>query len=192
MSDSKIIPVILSGGSGTRLWPLSRKQHPKQYLNIYGENSMLQETILRLDGLDSLADPIVICNIDHRFLVAEQMKQIGITNSSIIVEPLSRNTAPAIAAVGAPPPCAVYISVIAPSRADDLASTIEVGHRVALDPKLAAVLAHRLHLMAIGTPFTALLVPLPKISPLIRRQNKIVGRSTRHLILGIAGHFADT
>jgi len=68
---SKIIPVILSGGSGTRLWPLSRKQYPKQYLPLAGDNTMLQETILRLEGLDNLADPIIICNTDHRFLVAE-------------------------------------------------------------------------------------------------------------------------
>ena len=68
---SKIIAVILSGGSGTRLWPLSRKQYPKQYLPLAGDNTMLQETILRLEGLDNLADPIIICNTDHRFLVAE-------------------------------------------------------------------------------------------------------------------------
>ena len=66
----QIIPVILSGGSGTRLWPLSRNEYPKQYLPLTGDNTMLQETILRLSGLDNLADPIV-CNADHRFLVAE-------------------------------------------------------------------------------------------------------------------------
>ena len=58
----KIIPIILSGGSGTRLWPLSRKQYPKQYLPLAGDNTMLQETILRLNGLDNLVDPIIICN----------------------------------------------------------------------------------------------------------------------------------
>ena len=95
---SKIIPVILSGGSGTRLWPLSRKQYPKQYLPLVSENTMLQETILRLDGLDNLADPIIICNIDHRFLVAEQCQQIHISNPTILLEPVGRNTAPAIVA----------------------------------------------------------------------------------------------
>ena len=94
----QIIPVILSGGSGTRLWPLSRKQYPKQYLPLAGDNTMLQETILRLNGLDSLADPIIICNADHRFLVAEQCQQIDITNPTILLEPVGRNTAPAIAA----------------------------------------------------------------------------------------------
>ena len=95
---SKIIPVILSGGSGRRLWPLSREEHPKQYLPLVGDNTMLQETILRLNGLDSLSDPIIICNAGHRFLVAEQCQQIGIKNPTILLEPVGRNTAPAIAA----------------------------------------------------------------------------------------------
>jgi mannose-1-phosphate guanylyltransferase/mannose-6-phosphate isomerase len=90
--------VILSGGSGTRLWPLSRKQYPKQYLPLVGDNTMLQETILRLNGLDNFADPIIVCNADHRFLVAEQCQQINVTNPTILLEPIGRNTAPAIAA----------------------------------------------------------------------------------------------
>jgi len=94
----QIIPVILSGGSGTRLWPLSRKQYPKQYLSLASDNTMLQETILRLNGLDNLADPIIVCNADHRFLVAEQCQQINIKNPTILLEPVGRNTAPAIAA----------------------------------------------------------------------------------------------
>ena len=93
-----IIPIILSGGSGTRLWPLSRKQYPKQYLPLVGDNTMLQETILRLNGLDNLADPIIVCNADHRFLVAEQCQQINATNPTILLEPIGRNTAPAITA----------------------------------------------------------------------------------------------
>jgi len=94
----EIVPVILSGGSGTRLWPLSRKQYPKQYLPLASDNTMLQETILRLNGLDNLADPIIVCNSDHRFLVAEQCQQIDIQNPTILLEPVGRNTAPAIAA----------------------------------------------------------------------------------------------
>jgi mannose-1-phosphate guanylyltransferase/mannose-6-phosphate isomerase len=94
----QIIPVILSGGSGTRLWPLSRKQYPKQYLPLAGDNTMLQETILRLSGLNNLANPIIICNADHRFLAAEQCQQIDIKNPVILLEPIGRNTAPAIAA----------------------------------------------------------------------------------------------
>ena len=95
---SNIIPVILSGGSGARLWPLSRKQYPKQYLPLTGDKTMLQETILRLNGLDNLADPIIVCNADHRFLVAEQCQQIDIINPTILLEPIGRNTAPAIVA----------------------------------------------------------------------------------------------
>ena len=94
----KIIPVILSGGSGNRLWPLSRKQFPKQYLALVGENSMFQETLIRLDGINNLSSPIILCNEDHRFIVAEQLKQIDVNNASIILEPVSRNTAPAIIA----------------------------------------------------------------------------------------------
>ena len=94
----EIVPVILSGGSGTRLWPLSRKQYPKQYLPLADDNTMLQETILRLSELDNLADPIIVCNADHRFLVAEQCQQIDIKNPTILLEPVGRNTAPAIAA----------------------------------------------------------------------------------------------
>mgnify|MGYP001137026858 CR=1 FL=1 len=93
-----IVPVILSGGSVTRLWPLSRQQYPKQFLSLLGNNSMFQETILRLKGLENLLDPIVVCNDNHRFLVAEQLNQIGINNASIILEPVGRNTAPAITA----------------------------------------------------------------------------------------------
>ena len=94
----KIVPVILSGGSGTRLWPLSRKQYPKQYLPLVGKNTMLQETILRLNGLKDLSSPIIVCNSEHRFLVAEQCQQINIENPTILLEPVGKNTAPAIAA----------------------------------------------------------------------------------------------
>jgi len=94
----KIIPVILSGGSGKRLWPLSREQFPKQYQPLTGKNSMLQETILRLNGIKNLSDPIIVCNSEHRFIVAEQLKQINILKSTILLEPIGRNTAPAIAA----------------------------------------------------------------------------------------------
>ena len=98
MRVERIVPVILSGGSGTRLWPLSRTQYPKQYLTLVGDNTMFQETILRLNGIDNLADPIIVCNSEHRFLVAEQCQQIGMTNLTILLEPVGRNTAPAIAA----------------------------------------------------------------------------------------------
>ena len=91
-----ILPVIMAGGSGSRLWPLSRQQFPKQFLTLHGENSMLQATALRLSGLEHQA-PMVICNEEHRFSVAEQFRANKITNSGIILEPVGRNTAPAIA-----------------------------------------------------------------------------------------------
>jgi mannose-1-phosphate guanylyltransferase / mannose-6-phosphate isomerase len=91
-----LTPVVLSGGSGTRLWPLSRELYPKQLLPLVGEHTMLQETVRRLEGLGAAA-PIVVCNEAHRFLVAEQMRQQGITARAIILEPAGRNTAPAIA-----------------------------------------------------------------------------------------------
>jgi len=93
----KIVPVILSGGSGTRLWPLSRQQYPKQFLPLLGNKSMFQEALLRLKGVSNLTDPVIVCNEDHRFIVAEQLNQIGINNAAIILEPIGRNTAPAIA-----------------------------------------------------------------------------------------------
>lgn len=92
-----IYPVILSGGSGTRLWPLSRAALPKQLLPLLSEQSMLQETLRRLEGIEGLAQPLVVCNNDHRFLIAEQLREIGVTPRSIILEPMGRNTAPAAA-----------------------------------------------------------------------------------------------
>ena len=92
-----MIPVIMSGGSGTRLWPLSRKNKPKQFLNLFGETSLFQETLNRLVGVGELDAPIIVCNDDHRFMVAEQLQEITIENATIILEPCARNTAPAIA-----------------------------------------------------------------------------------------------
>jgi len=92
-----IVPVILSGGAGTRLWPLSRELYPKQLLPLLGERTMLQETLLRLDGLADLAAPLVVCNDAHRFMVAEQLRLIGHGAATILLEPVGRNTAPAVA-----------------------------------------------------------------------------------------------
>jgi len=89
-------PVILSGGSGTRLWPLSRPLYPKQFLALHTSNTLFQETVLRLDALD-LRDPIVVCNEEHRFIVAENMRALGKEANAIFLEPVGRNTAPAIA-----------------------------------------------------------------------------------------------
>lgn len=92
-----VTPVILSGGSGTRLWPLSWGNHPKQFLSLVSERTMIQETLLRLNGLETAA-PIVSCNEAHRFLVAEQVGEVSGRKPTILLEPVARNTAPAIAA----------------------------------------------------------------------------------------------
>jgi mannose-1-phosphate guanylyltransferase len=91
-----LLPVIMAGGTGSRLWPMSRELYPKQFLKLHGKLSMLQETVGRLNGLDS-KDPLVICNEEHRFLVAEQLRQINQLSQNILLEPIGRNTAPAIA-----------------------------------------------------------------------------------------------
>ena len=95
---SSVIPVILCGGSGTRLWPLSRESFPKQYINLGKDRdkSLLQKTQLRNLGIKNIRNPILICNEEHRFIVAEQMREINTTPYSILLEPLGRNTAPAI------------------------------------------------------------------------------------------------
>ena len=92
-----LIPVILSGGSGTRLWPLSRESHPKQFLPLLGDRSLLQMTFLRLQGLPGADAPLVVANEEHRFMVAEQLRLVGARPSALILEPVGRNTAPAIA-----------------------------------------------------------------------------------------------
>ncbi len=90
-------PIILSGGSGTRLWPLSTTETPKQFLKLTGTRTMIQQTYLRLNGLDVCA-PIISCNVDHRFLVAQQIGEICGERPTIILEPECKNTAPALAA----------------------------------------------------------------------------------------------
>lgn len=92
-----IVPVILSGGSGTRLWPLSREAYPKQFLPLVDQNTMLQNTALRIAGLTDTTAPLVVCNEEHRFMVAEQLRAVGIQPAMAILEPIGRNTAPAVA-----------------------------------------------------------------------------------------------
>ena len=95
----KLIPVILCGGSGSRLWPLSRKSYPKQFLALEGNSklTLLQKTLKRLESFKNISKPIIICNEEHRFLVAEQCRVIEIVPEEIILEPVGKNTASAIA-----------------------------------------------------------------------------------------------
>ena len=90
-------PVILSGGSGSRLWPLSRQNQPKQFLTLVGERSLFQETLRRAAGLPDAQAPVTVCAEDHRFMVGEQLHEIGLQSGGILLEPVARNTAPAIA-----------------------------------------------------------------------------------------------
>ena len=95
---AKIIPVILSGGEGTRLWPLSRNNFPKQFLSLKGSHkySLFQQTQERIKGVNNLVDPIIICNEEHRFIASEQLRQISIKPRSILLEPFCKNTAPVL------------------------------------------------------------------------------------------------
>ncbi len=104
MQKKNLVPVILSGGSGTRLWPLSREEYPKQFLPLLSEQSLFQSTMERLQGVADIAPPLIICNEQHRFLVAEQARAIDVYPQSILLEPVGRNTAPAAA-------CAALVAV---------------------------------------------------------------------------------
>ena len=96
-SEPVLVPVILSGGAGTRLWPVSRRAQPKQFLPLVGSSSLFQATLSRLDGLCSPERAVVVCNAEHRFIVASQLQECGGEGASILLEPVGRNTAPAVA-----------------------------------------------------------------------------------------------
>lgn len=140
-----LVPVILSGGAGTRLWPLSRELYPKQLLPLIGRHTMLQETVRRLTGLDAAA-PTVVSNEAHRFLVAEQLREIGCTPRAIVLEPKGRNTAPAIAlaahaALAADEGDSLLLVLPADHVIRDVAAfhqAIEIGSAAARDGALAA------------------------------------------------------
>ncbi|HSW13075.1 MAG TPA: sugar phosphate nucleotidyltransferase, partial [Solimonas sp.] len=96
-SAIRILPVIMAGGSGNRLWPLSREQFPKQFLQLIDERSLLQNTALRAQGLPEALPPLLVCGEAHRFIVAEQLRQVEIAPSAILLEPEGRNSGPAAA-----------------------------------------------------------------------------------------------
>src|SRR3712207_3795953 len=106
-----IYPVILSGGSGTRLWPMSRSLYPKQLLALTGERSLLQQTAHRVADNRAFAAPLIIANEEHRFIIAEQMREIGVAPEAVILEPFGRNTAPAA--------CVAALRLVAQRKAGD-------------------------------------------------------------------------
>lgn len=138
-----IVPVILSGGSGSRLWPLSRELFPKQLLPLVNRQTMLQNTVARLNGLKDVASPIVVCNEHHRFMVAQQLAEIGHHSGSILLEPVGRNTAPAVAVAAMQAMAEGYdpILLVLPAdhviQADDvLRAVIASGKSLAIEGKL--------------------------------------------------------
>lgn len=128
-----LVPVILSGGSGTRLWPLSRKNLPKQFLALSGDSTLFQQTIARTRKLQSVGRPIVVCSEEHRFLVAEQLRQVDVEDASILLEPVARNTAPAIALAAwlahAQDPDSLLLVLPADHLVGDTASFEEAVHK---------------------------------------------------------------
>jgi len=131
-----MIPVILSGGSGTRLWPLSRGHYPKQFLPLVSTYTMVQETILRLAGLEGLKAPLAVCNEDHRFMMAEQLWEIDAKPSAIILEPVGKNTAPAVAMAALTAASGDDILLVLP--ADHVISNLEAFHAAIVQAKALA------------------------------------------------------
>jgi mannose-1-phosphate guanylyltransferase/mannose-6-phosphate isomerase len=131
-----MIPVILSGGSGTRLWPLSRGHYPKQFLPLITDHTMVQETILRLNGLEGLKAPIAVCNEDHRFMMAEQLWEIDAKPAAIILEPVGKNTAPAVAMAALTAASGDDILLVLP--ADHVIANLEAFHKAIIQAKALA------------------------------------------------------
>jgi len=131
-----MIPVILSGGSGSRLWPLSRGQQPKQFLRLISDKTMVQETLLRLSGLAGLKAPIAVCNESHRFLMAEQLLAIAIKPAAIILEPTGKNTAPAVAMAALSAASGDDILLVLP--ADHVITDHDVFHKAVVEASALA------------------------------------------------------
>jgi mannose-1-phosphate guanylyltransferase/mannose-6-phosphate isomerase len=134
-----LTPVLLSGGVGSRLWPVSREAHPKQFQPLSGELSMLQQTLQRTSGLEE-SRPVVVCNEEHRFMVAEQLRQVGLEAGALILEPQGRNTAPAVALaaihVSTSDPEALLLVLPADHLITDVAAFVEaVGKAIPLAQK---------------------------------------------------------
>ncbi len=145
-----MIPVILSGGSGTRLWPLSRKMYPKQFLKLLHDETMLQKTLSRLNGLDH-ESPIIVCNEDHRFIAAEQIRQTGIENPTILLEPFGKNTAPAIAVAA--------LQAIQDQRDNPTLLVLSADHEIKDENAFREAIGHAVELVAEGKLVTFGIVP---------------------------------
>ena len=145
-----LYPVVLSGGSGTRLWPLSRAALPKQLLPLASERTLFQETVIRLSGMADLGVPLVICNNDHRFLIAEQMREIGVEPLGIFLEPMGRNTAPA---------AAVAALSLLKRDADAVMLLLPADHLINDVPAFHATVAEGLKAVAEGRLVTFGIVP---------------------------------
>ena len=145
-STSVIVPVVLAGGSGTRLWPLSRTDYPKQFLSLGGESSLLQQTVARFENAD-VAAPVIVCSEKHRFLTAEQLQAMDVQNATIMLEPCARNTAPAIAIAAwhlvKQHPDAIMVVLPADHLIEDTDAFLEVVSK-------AAVLAQEDKLVTLG------------------------------------------
>ena len=137
-----VVPVVLSGGAGTRLWPLSRKHHPKQLLALAGEHTLLQATVRRLASLEGVQAPIVVCGREHAFTVAEQLRALDATPAAILAEPEGRNTAPAIAA-GA-------LEALARHRGDPVLVVLPADHVIGNDARFAAAVGQAVREAAAG------------------------------------------
>lgn len=158
-----IIPVILSGGAGTRLWPLSTSGQPKQFLPLIGERTLFQETLIRLEGLDDLAPPIVVCNEMHGDLVVEQLRELGINAGAILLEPAGRNTAPAIGVVAelfsAAAPASASFRAIAGSDAEPMLLVLPADHIIADTSAFHAAVASAVRAARTGRLVTFGIVP---------------------------------
>lgn len=137
-----VVPVVLSGGAGTRLWPLSRKHHPKQLIALAGEHTLLQATVRRLASLEGVQAPIVVCGREHAFTVAEQLRALDATPAAILAEPEGRNTAPAIAA-GA-------LEALARHRGDPVLVVLPADHVIGDDARFAAAVGQAVREAAAG------------------------------------------
>lgn len=147
-----ILPIVIAGGTGSRLWPLSRSQYPKQFLSLLDENSLLQNTLSRLKEIKHAA-PVVICNEEHRFIVAEQLRDAKVDVNGIILEPIGKNTAPAVA-------LAAFFLKIKESHGDDPLLLILAADHVIKDvDKFKIAIEHALPLAKQGKIVTFGVVP---------------------------------